>query len=399
MGTNLGNKWSIDDSVDLYNMDRWGCGYFGIDNTGMLTACLDPGSGRQFQIIDAVDHAARQGLGAPFIVRFPEIIHDRIRQITGSFETAIREFNYAGSYSCYFPAKVNQHQEVIEAVIEAVKIHGGGVEAGTKPELLSMLLMTDNSVPILCNGYKDRTIVEFAFRAMQLGRQVTIIIEKPNEVDLIAAFSRQFGVCPRLGVRVKLAARSGGRWNTSGGSKSKFGLTVSQLQNVVDDLQRHSLLDSMELLHFHPGSQVTNIRKIKNSLTEAARIHVELYRRGIPLKTIDVGGGLAVDYTGQRMNSPSSRNYTLQEYANDVVYYVQQVCDQADVPEPDIISESGRWVSAHHSMIVVPVIDSVSGKSSNISVDTSICETIPVLTEAKRKLRSIPTGEPVRVFS
>lgn len=378
------NKWNVEDSADLYNIDRWGCGYFDIDDEGFLIAKLNRAGGDgRFRILDAVESAKRQGLTAPFIIRFPEIIHDRIRQISSSFSMAIREFDYQGGYGCYFPAKVNQHQEVIESVIEAVRIHGGGVEAGTKPELLALLLMTDNSVPILCNGYKDRTIVELAFRAKQIGRQVTIIIEKPGEVDLIAEMARRLSVRPRLGVRVKLAARSGGRWNASAGSKSKFGLTISQLQEVVRQLEQNDLGDMLRLLHFHPGSQVTNIRKIKNSLTEAARIYAQLCQLGVPLDTIDVGGGLAVDYTGQRMNSPSSRNYSLQEYANDVVYYIQQVCSQSNVPEPNIISESGRWVAAHHSMIVIPVIDSVAGNLSDDSVESSECDSVPVLAELR----------------
>ena len=383
MGISPGKKWTQDDSCDLYNIDRWGCGYFEIDEAGFLNAKSQAFSGNDFKILDAVEFARRQGFNAPFIVRFPDIIHDRIRQIHSSFAAAISEFEYGGHYGCFFPAKVNQHHEVVASVIEAVKEHGGGVEAGTKAELLAMLLMTDNSVPILCNGYKDKTIIELAFRAMQLGRAITIIIEKPNEVDVIAKFADQFGICPTLGVRVKLAARSGGRWNASGGSKSKFGLTIPQLQQVVAQIREFGLVQHLQLLHFHPGSQVSNIRKIKNSLTEATRIYAELYQAEVPLKTIDVGGGLAVDYTGSRTNSPSSRNYSLQEYANDVVYYIQQVCAQASVPEPDIISESGRWVSAHHSMIVIPVIDSVSGIENDATIDTTICDSVPFLAEMK----------------
>ena len=382
MGISPGNKWTQGDSCDLYNIARWGCGYFDIDEAGFLTAKSQSG-GKNFKILNAVESARRQGFNAPFIVRFPNIIHDRIRSIHASFAAAIGEFGYGGSYGCFFPAKVNQHQEVVAAVIESVKECGGGVEAGTKAELLAMLLMTDNSVPILCNGYKDETIIELAFRAIQLGRSVTIIIEKPNEVDVIAKFADQFGFCPTLGVRVKLAAQSGGRWNASGGSKSKFGLTIPQLQSVVARLRELELVQCLQLLHFHPGSQVSNIRKIKNSLTEATRIYAELYKADVPLKTIDVGGGLAVDYTGSKTNSPSSRNYSLQEYANDVVYYVQQVCSQASVPEPDIISESGRWVSAHHSMIVIPVIDSVLGIVGDATIDTTICDSIPLLAEMK----------------
>jgi len=382
MGISQRNKWSIEDSNDLYNIDQWSCGYFDIDDTGMLTAKLAPNSDDRFTVLNAVGLAEHNGLSAPLIVRFLQIIDDRYRRITASFSNAINEYNYRGSYSCYFPAKVNQHEEVIAAVIEAAKKYGGGVEAGTKPELLALLLMTDNSVPILCNGYKDSTIVDVAFRAIQLGRQLTIIIEKPSEVDLIAKFANQYGIRPRLGVRVKLAARSGGRWDASGGSRSKFGLSILQLQDVVARLKNHTLLDSLELLHFHPGSQVTNIRKIKNSLTEAARIYAELYKLGVPLTTIDVGGGLAVDYTGERRNAPSSRNYSLREYANDVVHYIQQVCHLAKVPEPHIISESGRWVAAHHSMIVIPVIDSVS-KSSTAAVDSTLCDSHPVLAELR----------------
>lgn len=352
----MSSNWTIDDSRDLFNLERWGLGFFDINESGEIVAELDEQGGSAVSVLEAIKFANNSGYQAPFVVRFPDLIRRRIGQINAAFDLAIDQFEYHGNYRCIYPAKVNQHHDVIATAIEASRQHGGGVEAGSKAELVALLLMVDNEMPILCNGFKDRSIVEVALRGIQLGRNVTIVIEKPGDLQLVAEMAQQLQCKPRLGIRVKLAAQSGGRWNASGGSKSKFGLTVTQVLEVVSELRNLNMLDCLQLLHFHPGSQISNIRKIKNSIVEAARIYADLKNNGVPLETIDVGGGLAIDYTGERNQDPSSKNYSLQEYANDVVYYIQQVCLEANVTQPNIVSESGRAITAHHSMLVVPVL-------------------------------------------
>jgi arginine decarboxylase len=385
------NHWSIEDSTDLYNIHEWGCGFYGVDGRGDLYANLNGQPERQVRIMDVVEKVQAEGLDAPLLIRFPEIISQRTKQINEAFRRAIQEFEFKGTYRCLYPAKVNQHHEVIESVIRAGQPYGGGVEAGSKAELLSLLGMTDNNMPILCNGFKDQRIVEVAMRAIQLGRNLTIVIEKPNDLELILNCAERLDVCPTLGVRVKLAARTGGHWQASGGAKSKFGLNVSQLRQVIRTLKDRDWLDALTLLHFHPGSQISNVRKIKASLIEAARIYADLYKSGVPLKTIDVGGGLAVDYTGEQNQDPSSMNYTLQEYANDVVYYIQQVCDQMQVPHPNIYSESGRALTAHHSMLVVPIVETTPDTyvEKFESIDQAVCQSSPLLAGLNDIYRSL----------
>ena len=353
----LEQQWSSQDACDLYNIDRWGLGYFDVDDEGFLVVAAGMNGHKSVRLLDLVDHFQQQkGMAPPMILRFPGIIRQRMGEINEAFSTAIKSFNYEGSYSCIFPVKVNQHIEVVEAAIDAGRPFGGGVEAGSKAELLAIIAMTDNKTPLLCNGFKDQSVVEMAMRAIQMGRQMTLVIEKPNEVQLVVECVRRLGVCPRLGIRVKLSARGAGHWQSSGGSRSKFGLTIPELMHAVTELRGHGLLDAVHLLHFHPGSQITNVRKIKASIIEATRIYADLVTDGVPLKIIDVGGGLAVDYTGHRNKEPSSMNYTLQEYANDVVYYIQMICDQEGVSHPKIYSESGRALTAHHSVLIVPIV-------------------------------------------
>ena len=383
----MSDRWTIDDSSDLYNLARWGCDYFQIDESGKLTSHVD--DKKQLCIVDAVEEAAKSGIHAPMVVRFPHLIQRRIQQINAAFAEAISQFDYTGTYRCFYPTKVNQHRDVVVNAIRYGKEHNGGVEAGSKAELFEMLLLCDNDVPILCNGFKDHAIVELAFRGMQLGRDVTVIIEKPSDLDLIIQTSRQLKLKPKLGVRIKLAARSGGRWNASAGTKSKFGLNVSQLLAVVDALRQNEMLDCLYLLHFHPGSQISNVRKIKASIVEAARIYADLVRNNVPLTTIDVGGGLAIDYTGERSQDPSSKNYSLSEYANDVVYYIQQVCTDSKVPNPDIISESGRAITAHHSMLVVPVLENHEFDNEIANLRRVECDSLPLLDELKLILDSL----------
>ena len=369
----LENRWSPQDSAELYNIERWGLNYFSVDHQGYVVAVPKADGSRNIRLLDLVEHYQEKGAAPPILLRFPGIIRRRMEEIHHAFQAAIQNFGFEGSYSCIYPVKVNQHLEVVQAAISSGRPFGGGVEAGSKAELLAIIAMTDNNTPLLCNGFKDPSVIEMAIRAAQMGRDITIVIEKPNEVQLVVDCVNRLGVKPKLGVRVKLSARGAGHWQSSGGSRSKFGLTVPELVRAVEELREHQLLDCVHLLHFHPGSQITNVRKIKSSIIEATRVYADLLNLGVPLKIIDVGGGLAVDYTGYRNREPSSMNYTLQEYANDVVYYIQMVCDQEEVPHPRIYSESGRALVAHHSVLIVPIV----GTSQNHVAQSTVPQLTP----------------------
>src|SRR5690606_14933620 len=257
-----------------------------------------------------------------------------------------------GTYSCVYPIKVNQQQEVVDKIVEFGREYGFGLEAGSKPELLAVVAMTDPHTPIICNGFKDAQFIEMAMLAQKLGRRVIPVVEKVSELGLILEIAERVGVRPAIGMRVKLASRGAGRWQSSGGYRSKFGLTVSEVLQCFETLQTRKMADCFTLLHFHLGSQITDIRRVKSAINEAARVYVDLHKRGAGLTYFDVGGGLGVDYDGSQTNYESSMNYTLEEYASDVIYHLQTICDDEDVPHPNIISESGRAIAAYHAVLV-----------------------------------------------
>jgi arginine decarboxylase len=287
----------------------------------------------------------------------------------------MREHHFNGKYCCVYPIKVNQQRQVVEEVLEFGKPYNFGLEAGSKPELLAVMAMADNDTPIICNGFKDAEFIEMAMLAQKIGRKVIPVVEKYTELQLILHYAQKVGVRPQFGMRVKLATKSTGRWQGSGGHRSKFGLTVTEILRALEELKRDNMQDCFKLLHFHLGSQIPNIRHIKQALNEAARVYVELHRRGAGLEYMDVGGGLGVDYDGSQTNFESSTNYTLQEYANDVVYHIQSLCDDAGVPHPTIVSESGRAVVAYHSALIFNVLG-VSGLG-----ETEIPAELPPETE------------------
>lgn len=348
--------WSIDDSASLYDIARWGDNYFHISNQGTLCVSPNRDPDNSVDLADLVERLRQRGISTPVLIRFNGILADRLQQLSECFERAIADHSYGGRYRCVYPIKVNQQREVVEQIIRHGRQFGFGVEAGSKPELLAVVAMTDPKTPIVCNGFKDREFIHMALLAQRLGRTVIPVVEKVSELDLILKQAAELEVRPTIGMRVKLATRGSGRWQASGGYRSKFGLTVAEMLTQLDRLQDRGMGDCFQLLHFHVGSQVGNIRQLKAALLEAARIYVDLYRRGAGLRYLDVGGGLGVDYDGSRSDTDSSMNYTLQEYANDVVFHVQTVCDEAEVPHPELISESGRAVAAHHSVLVVETL-------------------------------------------
>jgi arginine decarboxylase len=354
-------RWSVSDAAELYEIESWGKGYFSVGPDGHLIVHPTKEPHRAIDLKELVDRLQLRGLDLPILIRFADILKHRLGEIHNAFATAILEHQYQGRYACVYPIKVNQQRQVVEEVLQFGRPYGFGLEAGSKPELLAVVAMADNDTPIICNGFKDAEFIETAMLAHKIGRWVIPVVEKYSELDLILHYAEQVGVRPRIGVRVKLAARGAGRWQASGGFRSKFGLTVAEVLQVLDELKSRGMEDCFELLHFHLGSQITNIRFIKSALTEAARMYAELARRGAGLRYLDVGGGLGVDYDGSQTNFESSANYTLQEYANDVVYHIQSVCEDAGIPHPDIISESGRAIVAYHSVLVFDVLG-VTGK-------------------------------------
>lgn len=349
-------EWSAKKSSELYGVERWGDGYFAISNEGriLVSPRRDPAS--TIDLKELVERLTKRGLNLPVLVRFNDILADRLERMHGCFETAAREHKYKNKYRCVFPIKVNQQREVVQQIIQHGRKHGFGIEAGSKPELLAVVAMTDAQTPIVCNGFKDDEFIRMAMLAQRIGRTVIPVVEKVSELDLILEHSRAVGVRPTIGMRVKLATRGTGRWQASGGYRSKFGLTVAEMLEQLDRLVEAGMGDCFQLLHFHVGSQIGNIRQLKSAILEASRIYVDLYRRGAGLRYLDVGGGLGIDYDGTRSDSDSSVNYSLQEYANDVVHHVKTVCDEAEVPHPELISESGRAVTAQHSVLILDTL-------------------------------------------
>src|SRR5207247_3006784 len=293
--------------------------------------------------------------------RFTDILRHRVGEIHDAFKTAMQEFAFQGGYCCVYPIKVNQQRHVVEEILDFGRPFHFGLEAGSKPELLAVLALTNGlDTPIICNGFKDDEFIKMTILARKIGKDIIPVVEKFTELETIVRYAQELSVRPVIGVRVKLASRGAGRWKSSAGYRSKFGLTVTEMLEALDYLKQRDLADCLQLVHFHLGSQITNIRNVKSALTEAARVYVELHRVGAGVKYLDVGGGLGIDYDGSQTDFESSVNYTLQEYANDVVYLIKNVCDEANVPHPAIVTESGRAIAAYHSVLVFNVLG-VSG--------------------------------------
>jgi len=353
-------RWNVTDASELYDVARWGKGYFSVGANGHLWVHPSKEPARAIDLRELIEKLELRGIGLPILIRFAEILKHRLGEMYQAFQSAIAEHNYKGDYRCVYPIKVNQQRQVVEEVFHFGRPYHFGLEAGSKPELLAVLAVADNETPIICNGFKDDEYIEMVMLAKKIGRQIIPVVEKYTELDLIVKHSQRMGVRPTIGLRLKLASKGSGRWKSSGGYRSKFGLTVSEALQALDQMKSVGMEDCIELLHFHLGSQITNIRQIKAAVLEGARIYTELKRAGAGLKYLDVGGGLGIDYDGSQTDFESSVNYTLQEYANDVVYHIQNVCDEAEVAHPTIISESGRAIAAYHSVLVFNVLG-VSG--------------------------------------
>ena len=359
MSTAVGipRKWTVADSAEVYGTKYWGHNYFSIAESGNAVAHPAGADGPAIDLKELVDEVARRGIGLPLLIRFSDVLKSRIVELNETFKNAIAEYGYKGDFKGVYPIKVNQHRYVVEEICQFGRPYHYGLEAGSKPELLAVMAMLDDEdALIVCNGYKDEEYIETALMASKLGRTVLIVVEKFSEIALIAETAKKMGVRPRIGIRVKLAAKGSGRWEASGGDRSKFGLSTREVVEAINFLRANDLLNCFELLHFHLGSQISAIRAVKNALREAGRFYVEVCKLGAPLKYFDAGGGLGVDYDGSQTNFASSMNYTTQEYANDIVFSLLEICDAAGVTHPTIVTESGRAVVAHHSMLVVDIL-------------------------------------------
>jgi len=358
-------NWSIAKAAELYQVEGWGNGFFGINEIGHMTAI--PDGEHQIDLKQLCDELAERDLYPPFLLRFSDILKQRMAQIHQRFSIAREEASYEGRYYGVYPIKVNQQRQVVEEIVEFGAEFNWGLEAGSKPELHATLAMLEDVEGlIVCNGYKDREFIELAMIGRKMGKRVFIVVEKPNELDMILEASRRLGVEPLIGLRCRLAATSQGKWEDSGGDRSKFGLSAAELVEVVNKLKGAVMLDTLRLLHFHIGSQVPHIRRIKQAMQEAARFYVELRKLGAPIEYMDVGGGLGVNYDGSISGSHTAVDYSLQEYANDIVWSLKAVCDEEDMPHPHIISESGRALVAHHAVMVIDVLG-VTKRTSGMS--------------------------------
>ena len=354
-------KWRIEDSAELYNINGWGRKYFSINEKGHVVVTPEEGLAK-VDLKELMDELQVRDVTAPVLLRFPDILDNRIEKISKCFQNAAKEYNYTSQNFLIYPIKVNQMRPVVEEIVSHGKKFNIGLEAGSKPELHAVLATNiDENALIICNGYKDESFIELALLAQKMGRRIFLVVEKLNELSLITEVAARIGISPNVGIRIKLSSTGAGKWEESGGDQSKFGLNSSELLEALDYLKRHKMQECLRLIHFHIGSQVTKIRHIKNALREATQFYVQLSKMGFNIGFMDIGGGLGVDYDGTRnAASESSMNYSIQEYANDAVSALVDACTKNNLPQPNIITESGRSLTAHHSVLVFEVLETAS---------------------------------------
>jgi arginine decarboxylase len=374
-------EWSTADADEIYQISRWGEGYFSVNERGDL--CINPTqttNGPVINMMEIIEEMKNKNISFPAVIRFHDILRSQVANLNKTFRSLIEEARFTGSYFGVYPIKVNQMREVVEEIVDAGAPFNYGLEAGSKPELLAALAMNTNQNSLtVVNGYKDVDLLRLALLGNQLGRKVIVVIEKYSELLDIMKLSQEIGVEPMIGLRAKIATKSSGKWASSGGDYAKFGLTITEILQAVKYMKSIGKEHCLKLFHFHIGSQIPDLRTIKDSINEGARIYAKLYKEGAKLEYFDVGGGVGVNYDGTRSNSASSINYTTRDYVADVVYILKQVCDLEDVPHPNIVSESGRAITAHHSCVVTNVFGSVEiGAADNFNTDKAINENILV---------------------
>jgi len=353
-------RWTTDDSGELYNLSGWGSHYFGINAKGNATVKPNR-EGAEIDLKELIDELMLRDVSTPVLLRFPDILDNRIELLSQCFAKASEEYGYKAQNYIVYPIKVNQMRPVVEEIVRHGAKYNIGLEAGSKPELHAVLAIADNdNAPIICNGYKDEDFIELALLAQKMGKEIFLVVEKLNELRLIITIAKKLKVKPNIGIRVKLASSGSGKWEESGGDRSKFGLNASELIEAVKIAEKEDMLQQVRLVHFHLGSQITMIRRIKTALREVAHFYVELKKLGCNIDFVDIGGGLGVDYDGSRSSGPSSINYTIQEYVNDAISTIVDASDKYNLPHPNIITESGRSITAHHSILVFDVLEKTS---------------------------------------
>ncbi len=351
-------RWSINDSAKIYNLPNWGADLFSINKKGNVCVHPSPTSKHSIDLRALVDDLIKRKIKPPILLRFMDVLQGRIAAINRAFKYAIDENDYPSTYQTFYPIKVNQQRQVVEAIAKFGKRYNIGIEVGSKPELvIGISFATGNGIPIICNGYKDKEYIETVLYATKIGYDITIVVEKMFELEKIIALSKKTGIKPKLGIRVKLSSKGTGKWATSGGEDAKFGLRMSEIIAAIGLLEQNELLDSVKLIHFHIGSQITKIDKIKSALIEGTRVYAEMRKLGVGIEYVDIGGGLGVDYDGSKSSYFSSVNYSIEEYANDVIYQIKNICEDAGVECPNIISESGRATAAHYSVLVTNLLN------------------------------------------
>ena len=387
--------WSVNDSLELYHVNAWGQGYFGVNQAGHVIVRPEQVAGREIDLFEVVQGLKARELTAPVVVRFSGILAHRLQQLNEAFARAIAENDYRNKYAAVFPIKVNQQRLVVEEVYRYGSPFGFGLEAGSKPELLAVMAVTENSPDrlIVCNGFKDDSYIETAMLATKLGRTIVPVVENFAELGLILKHADRLGVKPKIGIRVKLASEGSGRWRDSAGEKSKFGLFITEILEAVEVLRERGMLDCLKLVHCHPGSQLQDIRRVKEAINELAHVYAELKLLGAGLEYIDVGGGLGVDYDGSGTNYASSMNYDMQEYASDVVYRIASVCNARGIEHPVIVSESGRAIAAHHSVLIFNTLGTsaldkfkVTGKEDELYASETLPQPVQDLLGAYREV-------------
>lgn len=377
-----GSQWTVADSRSVYGIRHWGAGYFSINDAGRIEVRPNGPDSQPIDLYQQVDELRQSGLSLPLLVRFPDILQDRVRRLTGAFDASIERLEYQNRYTALYPIKVNQQEAVIENIIATQNV-SIGLEAGSKPELLAVLALAPKGGTIVCNGYKDREFIRLALMGQKLGHNVFIVIEKESEVALVIEEAAELKVAPQIGLRVRLSSLASSKWADTGGEKSKFGLSAAQILSVVERFRAAGLDQGIRLLHFHMGSQIANIADYRKGFREAIRYYGELRAMGLPVDHIDVGGGLGVDYDGTHSRNASSINYDMQDYADAVVDMLKEFCDRQEIPHPHIFSESGRAMTAHHAVLLVQVTDVERHNDKVPEIDASIeqPEVLQVLIE------------------
>ncbi|MAE24055.1 MAG: arginine decarboxylase, partial [Pseudomonas sp.] len=377
-----GSQWAVADSRSVYGIRHWGAGYFSINDAGRIEVRPNGPDSQPIDLYQQVDELRQSGLSLPLLVRFPDILQDRVRRLTGAFDASIERLEYQSRYTALYPIKVNQQEAVIENIIATQNV-SIGLEAGSKPELLAVLALAPKGGTIVCNGYKDREFIRLALMGQKLGHNVFIVIEKESEVALVIEEAADLKVAPQIGLRVRLSSLASSKWADTGGEKSKFGLSAAQILQVVERFRAAGLDQGIRLLHFHMGSQIANIADYRKGFREAIRYYGELRAMGLPVDHIDVGGGLGVDYDGTHSRNASSINYDMQDYADAVVDMLKEFCDRQEIPHPHIFSESGRAMTAHHAVLLVQVTDVERHNDKVPEIDASVeqPEVLQVLIE------------------